>query len=388
MQAAQPLAATRVSRGARGRAGPAPPGAIHGARPRRRPAPVATLSYKTDSELAHAEQQQWQQQRRPEQQGEPWDHQGVAELRREVEQLQADNAELQAELQHLAATLRAALAASPDCASGAAAASLGGSVDLSADGVQHLDGFLPAHNHTHLQLGHGHGACHESHSLTASMLSSVDTPPPALEHALDEQADSQGPNGSPAGPAAGLAAPPVYHQPSAVARATLSCSMQHPGSICCTKLSSTVDPSGAACTISLHTTARCTADDSTVHRHLEPEELRALAAHALVGAAHSFSQAATADYRKRLGPPQDVAGTHAELNRLLQEGVVICAERSPPSQFDHKSYLLTLQDPNTAVRVRAIYKPRVYGDAGGWHRTPMEWVAYRLNLLLDRKSVV
>ena len=41
-----------------------------------------------------------------------------------------------------------------------------------------------------------------------------------------------------------------------------------------------------------------------MHRHLEPEELRALAAHALVGAAHSFSQAATADYRKRLGPPQ------------------------------------------------------------------------------------
>ena len=32
--------------------------------------------------------------------------------------------------------------------------------------------------------------------------------------------------------------------------------------------------------------------------------------------------------------------------------------------------------------MRAIYKPRVYGDAGGWHRTPMEWVAYRLNLLL------
>ena len=41
-----------------------------------------------------------------------------------------------------------------------------------------------------------------------------------------------------------------------------------------------------------------------------------------------------------------------------------------------------LQDPRTAARVRAIYKPRVYGDAGGWHRTPMEWVAYRLNLLL------
>jgi hypothetical protein len=41
-----------------------------------------------------------------------------------------------------------------------------------------------------------------------------------------------------------------------------------------------------------------------------------------------------------------------------------------------------LQDPATCLRVRAIYKPRVYGDAGGWHRTPMEYVAYRLNRLL------
>ena len=46
------------------------------------------------------------------------------------------------------------------------------------------------------------------------------------------------------------------------------------------------------------------------------------------------------------------------------------------------SLLLQLQDPQTAQRVRAIYKPRAYGDAGGWHRTPMEWVAYRLNVLL------
>ena len=97
---------------------------------------------------------------------------------------------------------------------------------------------------------------------------------------------------------------PQYHQPAEVSQATLSCSMQHPGSICCSKLSSTVDPGGAACTISLHTTARCTADDATVHRHLSPEELRALAAHALVGAAHTFSQVATAEYRASKGAPQ------------------------------------------------------------------------------------
>ncbi|PSC70153.1 phosphatidylinositol kinase [Micractinium conductrix] len=175
---------------------------------------------------------------------------------------------------------------------------------------------------------------------------------------------------------------PRYHQPPSVSQATLSCSMQHPGSICCSKLSSALDPGGAACTISLHTTARCTADDATVRRHLQPEELRALAAHALVGAAHAFSQAATAEYRSKTAPLQDVVAAHARLLHVLEHGVVICAERMPTSQFDHKSYLLTLQDPATARRVRAIYKPRVYGDADGWHRTPMEFVAYRLNLLL------
>jgi hypothetical protein len=97
---------------------------------------------------------------------------------------------------------------------------------------------------------------------------------------------------------------PVYHQPTGVSQATLSCSMQHPGSICCSKLSAAVEPEGDACTVSLHTTARCTADGATVHRHLAPEELRALAAHALVSAAHSFSQAAAAEYRAKGGPQQ------------------------------------------------------------------------------------
>ena len=49
---------------------------------------------------------------------------------------------------------------------------------------------------------------------------------------------------------------------------------------------------------------RCTADDATVHRHLCPEELQALAAHALVGAAQAFFQASTAQYRAAVAPPQ------------------------------------------------------------------------------------
>jgi hypothetical protein len=40
---------------------------------------------------------------------------------------------------------------------------------------------------------------------------------------------------------------------------------------------------------------------------------------------------------------QAVAARHAEFARVLGQGVVICAERIPPSQFDHKSYLLTVR---------------------------------------------
>lgn len=174
-----------------------------------------------------------------------------------VQQLQADNAELQAELQHLAAALRAALSASPDAGN-----SLLGSVDFSRQGgVAQLDGIPAPHDHTHLtlqQLGRGSPAaagCDCSggsgswpsvdgaglDSAAASLLSSIDTPPAASDATVGTT---------------GAAVPPVYHQPTSVSRATLSCSMQHPGSICCSKLSSTVDASGAACTVSLHTTTR------------------------------------------------------------------------------------------------------------------------------------
>ncbi|KAI3425989.1 hypothetical protein D9Q98_007957 [Chlorella vulgaris] len=251
------------------------------------------------------------------------------ELQRSVLQLQSDNAELQAEIDQLAFALRTAL-------------------DSSLDGSHPADGVdlnrQPPTHHEHLAE---HGRTH-SHPCP-------DTSPVAA---------------------------PVYHEPPSVGQATLSCSVQHPGSICCSKLSSTTDPSGASCSVSLHTTARCTADDATIHRHLAPEELRSLAAQALVSAAHSFSLAAATEYRLKAGPPEAVAARHAEFLTVLERGVVISAEHSAPSQFDHKSYVLTLQDPQTARRVRAIYKPRVFGDAGGWHRTPMEWVAYRLNLLL------
>lgn len=37
--------------------------------------------------------------------------------------------------------------------------------------------------------------------------------------------------------------------------------------------------------------------------------------------------------------------------------------------------------------MRAVFKPRVEGDAEGWHRAPIEWVAYELNLMLGMDYV-
>lgn len=160
-----------------------------------------------------------------------------------VLQLQADNAELQAEIQHLAGSLRAALE------TGTAAAAALGWHQAEQEEQEQDDG--PGHHqqqslghphhheaaavlHTHT-LGHdgsiGSGSWHASVDGGGSMLASLDALP-------------------------GSAAVPPYHQPTSVSHATLSCSMQHPGSICCSKLSSALDPGGAACTISLHTTAR------------------------------------------------------------------------------------------------------------------------------------
>lgn len=201
--------------------------------------------------------------------------------RRALLQLQADNTELQAEIQHLAATLRAALASSPEAGQ---AGCLDGEPSFQHAAqhhpdLQHILQDLGQHQHSHAHLATGTPAC-----------------------------SGGGDSGAHFDVATGAAgAPPVYHQPTEVSQATLSCSMQHPGSICCSKLSAAVDPEGASCAVSLHTTARCTADGATVHRHLSPEELRALAAHALVSAAHSFSQQAAAEYRAK-GGPQQVGG--------------------------------------------------------------------------------
>ena len=162
--------------------------------------------------------------------------------------------------------------------------------------------------------------------------------------------------------------------------------MQHPGALCCTRSSIQDDPSSRSITISLETTAKAT-DDATARNLLTDEELGGLAAQALVSAAAELLSSRTRDINAHARPEVEKA-RHDELCAILQSGEILDAKANPVvSQFGHESYIMHLRDEVTGRRLKALFKPRVEGDADGWHRVPMEWVAYRLNLMLGMDYV-
>jgi len=159
---------------------------------------------------------------------------------------------------------------------------------------------------------------------------------------------------------------------------TASCVMQHPGALCCTRSTVREDPLGRAVTVTIETTARAT-DDATA-RGLNEEELGGLAAQALLSSASDHLCSRTRTINAHARPPSE---RHDELCAILQSGEIVEAKSNPVvSQFGHESFIVTLQDEGTGKRLHALFKPKIDGDADGWHRAPMEWVAYRLNLLL------
>ena len=162
---------------------------------------------------------------------------------------------------------------------------------------------------------------------------------------------------------------------------SVSCVMQHPGALCCTRSTVREDPIGRAITITMETTARAT-DDATARGLLTDEELGGLAAQALLSSAaeHLCTRTRTINAHAR---PKSEKERHDEICATLQSGEIIEAKSNPVvSQFGHESFVVQIQDEVTGKRLRALFKPRIEGDADGWHRAPMEWVAYRLNLLL------
>jgi hypothetical protein len=165
------------------------------------------------------------------------------------------------------------------------------------------------------------------------------------------------------------------------ANVNVSCVMQHPGALCCTRSTVREDSQSKEITITMETTARAT-DDATARGLLTDEELGGLAAQALLSSAaeHLCNRTRSINAHARSKSEKE---RHDELCAILQSGEIIEAISNPVvSQFGHESFIVNLQDEVTGKRLRALFKPRIEGDADGWHRAPMEFAAYRLNLLL------
>ncbi|OFZ17125.1 MAG: hypothetical protein A2X86_01345 [Bdellovibrionales bacterium GWA2_49_15] len=73
---------------------------------------------------------------------------------------------------------------------------------------------------------------------------------------------------------------------------------------------------------------------------------------------------------------------HESIHRDLVEGHVV--EGKPFSANNNRNALFKIKifNPRTGQGRDALFKPRPFGDGFGWNRVPMEWVAYKINLLL------
>lgn len=151
-----------------------------------------------------------------------------------------------------------------------------------------------------------------------------------------------------------------------------ACVVQHPGSLCCSTTTVTRNRPQRSCTVSIQTTVRLTHadDDFTMD---EMEELGFLGI-------QRVAEDMMAVRNQSSALPAGRAARHNEVTRLLQEGQISACERRT-NRFGHVSYVVTLTDKK-GRSCMAMVKPRVEGDCEGWHRTPIEVAAYRLNLLL------
>lgn len=74
---------------------------------------------------------------------------------------------------------------------------------------------------------------------------------------------------------------------------------------------------------------------------------------------------------------------HQEILTDLQEGSIIQANIARKNGNTHDLWFVEVFNPKTQRSRQAVMKPREWGDSDGWARAPMEFVAYRLNRLLD-----
>jgi len=158
--------------------------------------------------------------------------------------------------------------------------------------------------------------------------------------------------------------------------------VQHPGVRCRSRTYVARDPARGACRVSVETTA------------LRDGRTDALGMEDMVALASQAALAASAEFARERGRQQAASshseacmGRHRDICAALREGAVLRARWNGKNQFGHVSFVVHLEAPSSGRDIKAIFKPRVEGDAQGWHRTPIEAVAYKLNLLLGMDYV-
>jgi hypothetical protein len=80
-------------------------------------------------------------------------------------------------------------------------------------------------------------------------------------------------------------------------------------------------------------------------------------------------------------PPVDpaVAAAHDAITTDLFNGYVTEGQMVRENGNAHNIYKVKIFNPRTGRFRDAYFKPRRYGDSGGWDRTPLEYVAYSMN---------
>lgn len=82
-----------------------------------------------------------------------------------------------------------------------------------------------------------------------------------------------------------------------------------------------------------------------------------------------------------------VKARHFELVTDLFHGRVVEGAPFSANQNRQSVWKVKVYNPRSGRTQTAIFKPRPYGDAQGWNRTPMEYVTYELNLKLGMDLV-
>lgn len=165
---------------------------------------------------------------------------------------------------------------------------------------------------------------------------------------------------------------------------TLQCLVSHPGALACTKTSIQKDEMRHTAVVTLEATVRC-AGDACLAAGVKGDDYVALALQAISDTASDLKRT---HYQRAIDSDPLLYEKHHTITEILAEGkVVSCSPMEPPSDFGHVSFVSQLRNRKTGVQIGAMVKPRIKGDADGWHRAPIEWVAYELNLLLGMDYV-